>query len=60
VARGRTEQEADRSVSAAGLSVGLAALGTSAALAARRRWLSAAALLGAGAMVVAAARGLLR
>lgn len=52
---GRTPEEADQVVQAAGVATGAASLGLGAALASRRRWLPALGLVGAGAVAIAVA-----
>jgi len=60
VGGGRTPEEADQLVQAAGLATGAGALGAGAVLAIGRRWLPTLGLVGAGVVAIAAALNKLR
>ncbi len=57
VERGQTPEEAEQVVERTGLVAGAAALGASAALAAKRKWLPALGMLAAGGVAIAASLG---
>jgi hypothetical protein len=60
VDRGSTPEQADRIVQQAGIATGIAATTAGAALATRRRWLSALGLIAAGIIAIASALGKVR